>query len=93
MVKHGAGTGAEFQDVGHGDEHEDGFADGLPDAGDCGADGCGENPAELDVVALKRLMGRRSAVAVVERWTLAVGARRGLRRRCRGARNSCLIPV
>ena len=55
------GTGAELQDVGHGDEHEDSFAGGLPDTGDGGPDGCGENPTELDVAAMGWLMGRRSS--------------------------------
>ena len=74
-VQREAGTGAELQDVGHGDEHEDSFADGLPETGDGGADGCGENPAELDVAAMGRLMGRRSTVALVDAgpWWQAPG--------------------
>ena len=69
-------------------EREDGYAEGLSEACSCG-DGGGENAAQLDVVALKRLMGHRSAVAVAEGRTLAAGAGRGQRRRCR----ACGIPA
>ena len=69
------GPGPEIGAVGHGNELGDGYVDVVPDAGDCGADGCGENAAEMGVVALVRLMGRRSAVAEADAgaWWRVVG--------------------
>ncbi|MDE2938293.1 MAG: hypothetical protein OXR67_05160 [Chloroflexota bacterium] len=71
------GPGQEIGAVGHGNELGDGYVDVVPDAGDCGADGCGENAAEMGVVALVRLMGRGSAVAKADAgpwWRVPGGA-------------------
>jgi len=62
-IIHGVGTGAEFRAVGHGNERRYDLASRFPDASTYGADGGGENAAEMDTVALTWLMEHRSAVA------------------------------
>ena len=88
-------VGADIvEGIGVAAEHErgDGYADGVPDAGSC-YDGGGENAVELDVVALGRLIGRHDAATVSGHRTVAMGSREALRRRRRGALDSCLVLV
>ena len=87
-------TVAECGGVGDGNGRRDGCAGEMSHAAITAFDGGGKNVGALCVVALVRLLGRRDATAEAAdtgpwRWT----SRRGLGRRCRGALESCRIPV